>query len=82
MDTNQARSNRHHPHNHVIEDRAKTRICVWFDAFDGGICVCGMITTMFSTAENILLQLHKNSSGPVVVPGEYPALLRHAVTTT
>jgi hypothetical protein len=26
MDTIQARSNRHHPHNHVIEDRAKTRI--------------------------------------------------------
>ena len=33
---------------------------VWFDVFDGGICVCGMITTMFSTAENIVLQLHKN----------------------
>jgi hypothetical protein len=35
------------------------KFCVWFDAFDGGICVCGMITTMFSTAENIVLQLHK-----------------------
>jgi hypothetical protein len=56
-------------------------ICVWFDAFDGGIFVCGMITTMFSTAENIVLQLHKKSSGPAVVLGEYPAVLRHAVTT-
>jgi hypothetical protein len=64
-------------------------ICVWFDAFDGGICVCGMITTMFSTAENIVLQLHKKSSGPAVVPGEYLAppcrdyhmsMLRLAVT--
>ncbi len=30
MDTIQARSNRHHPHNRVIEDRAKTRMTLFY----------------------------------------------------